>query len=212
MNGKNWMVNKENQIIFNFCIIRILMAKFNTYIEHPEIGSWRDLCVNEGELCRYTKGKEFVSIGRVARYIGYVKSGTLKYIAYDDSGAEHIVGLEFAGEFVADFPFSLRGEPSRVAIVADSVCEIYQYSVRELTERLKSDAGLSELVTKSTELLFSQTYDRYIALYCQSPEKRYYNLIANHPDLFELFSLKDIASFLNVTPTYLSRIRKKLGK
>lgn len=212
MNGKDWMMNKENQIIFNFCIIRILMAKFNTYIEYPEIERWRDLCVNEGELCRYAKGEEFVSIGRVARYIGYVKSGTLKYVAYDDSGAEHIVGLEFAGEFVADFPFSLRGEPSRVAIVADSVCEIYRYSVKELMVRLKSDSGLSELVTKSTELLFSQTYDRYIALYCQSPEKRYSNLIANHPDLFDLYSLKDIASFLNVTPTYLSRIRKKVGQ
>lgn len=207
MNGK-----KENQIIFNFCIIRILMAKFNTYIEHPEIERWRDLCVNEGELCRYAKGEEFACIGRIARYIGYVKSGTLKYVAYDDSGAEHIVGLEFAGEFVADFPFSLRGEPSRVAIVADSVCEIYRFSVRELTERLKSDTELSELVTKSTELLFSQTYDRYLQLYCQSPEQRYQTLVFHHPNIFELFSLKDIASFLNVTPTYLSRIRRKLGK
>lgn len=188
------------------------MAKFNTYIEHPEVERWRVLCVNEGELCRYAKGEEFVSIGRVARYIGYVKSGTLKYVAYDDSGTEYIVGLEFAGEFVADFPFSLRGEPSRVTIVADSVCEIYRFSVRELTERLKSDAGLSELVTKSTELLFSQTYDRYLQLYCQSPERRYQTLVFHHPHIFELFSLKDIASFLNVTPTYLSRIRKKLGR
>lgn len=75
---------------------------------------------------------------------------------------------------------------------------------------MKSDTELSELVAKSTELVFYQTYDRYIALYCQSPERRYSNLIDNHPDLFELFSLKDIASFLNVTPTYLSRIRKTL--
>lgn len=51
------------------------MAKFNSYIEHPEIERWRELCVNEGELYRYSKGEEFVSIGRVARYIGYVKSG-----------------------------------------------------------------------------------------------------------------------------------------
>lgn len=187
------------------------MAKFNTYIEHPEIERWRDLCVNEGELCRYNKGEEFVGVVRVARYIGYVKSGTLKYVAYDESGVEHVVGLEFAGEFVADFPFSLRGEPSRVAIIADSNCEIYRYPVRTLIDRLKSDTALSALVTKSTELLFSQTYDRYLSLYCQSPEQRYQTLVLHHPDIFELFSLKDIASFLNVTPTYLSRIRKKHG-
>ena len=187
------------------------MAKFNSYIEHPEIERWRELCVNEGELYRYSKGEEFVSIGRVARYIGYVKSGTLKYIAYDDNGMEHVVGLEFAREFVADFPFSLRGEPSRVSIIADSECEIYRFPVRILAERIKSDATLSDLVTKSTELLFSQTYNRYLSLYCQSPEQRYQTLVCHHQDIFERFSLKDIASFLNVTPTYLSRIRKKLA-
>lgn len=187
------------------------MAKFNSYIEHPEIERWREICVNEGELYRYSKGEEFVSIGRVARYIGYVKSGTLKYIAYDDNGMEHVVGLEFAREFVADFPFSLRGEPSRVSIIADSECEIYRFPVRILAERIKSDATLSDLVTKSTELLFSQTYNRYLSLYCQSPEQRYQTLVCHHQDIFERFSLKDIASFLNVTPTYLSRIRKKLA-
>ena len=28
-----------------------------------------------------------------------------------------------------------------------------------------------------------------------------------HEDIFSIFSLKDIASFLNITPTYLSRLR-----
>lgn len=187
------------------------MIKFNSYIEHPEIERWRELCVNEGVLTHYGKGEEFVSIGSVAKHVGYVKSGTLKYIAYDDSGMEHVVGLEFEGEFVADFPFSLRGEPSRVSIIADSVCERYRFQVKVLAERIKSDVTLSDLVTKSTELLFSQTYDRYLSLYCQSPEMRYNKLVTHHPDIFELFSLKDIASFLNVTPTYLSRIRKKMA-
>ncbi len=189
------------------------MGKFNTYIEHPEIERWRDLCVNEGELCRYEKGEEFVSIGRAARYIvGYVKSGTLKYVLYDELGTEHVCGFSSAGEFVADWPFALYGEKAKLAIIANSSCEIYRFPVAKFVERMKTDARLSELVAKSTELVFYQTYDRYIALYSQSPEKRYSNLIANHPDLFELYSLKDIASFLNITPTYLSRIRKKVGK
>lgn len=86
------------------------MARFNTYIEHPEIERWRDLCVNDGELCQYNKGDEFVSIGRVARYIGYVKSGTLKYVVYDELGKEHVCGFSSEGEFVADWPFALHGE------------------------------------------------------------------------------------------------------
>ena len=58
----------------------------------------------------YDKGDYFIERGQVGRYIGFVKSGTLKYVAYDADGSESVVGLEFAGEFVADFPFSLYGK------------------------------------------------------------------------------------------------------
>lgn len=37
-------------------------------------------------------------------------------------------------------------------------------------------------------------------------------LVSRYPDIFNMFSLKDIASYLNITPTYLSRIRKKLAQ
>ena len=49
-------------------------------------------------------------------------------------------------------------------------------------------------------------------LYVKTPQERYDDLINRHPDLFDLFSLKDIASFLNITPTHLSRLRKNDGK
>lgn len=103
----------------------------------------------------------------------------------------------------------MRGEKAKLAIIANSNCGIYRFPVKVIVERINTNAGVSELIAKSTELVFYQTYERYITLYCQSPEMRYANRITNHPDLFELFSLKDIASFLNVTLTCLSRICKK---
>ena len=62
----------------------------------------------------------------------------------------------------------------------------------------------------STEAVFSTVYDRYAALYSQTSQERYNDLISRHPDLFNLFSLKDIASFLKITPTHLSRLRKNV--
>ena len=60
----------------------------------------------------------------------------------------------------------------------------------------------------STLALFDNTYDRYIDLRIKSAKERYMDLIYRHKDLLTMFSLKDIASFLNITPTHLSRIRK----
>jgi len=187
-----------------------MTANFNTYIDSIKADFWRRLCVGEGELHCYEKGEEFVSAGRPGRYIGYIHSGTLKYVAHDDDGTEHVTGLEFAGEFVADFPFSLYGQRSRVSIVATSQCEIYRISVARVAELMEADARVREIVMHYTEAIFSTVYDRYLALYTRNPQQRYNDLLSRHPDLFALFSLRDIASFLNITPTHLSRLRKNI--
>jgi len=185
---------------------------FNTFINHIEPDFWRELYVKEGKLRHYERGEEFAKLGEVARYIGYIKSGTLKYIAFSVDGTEHVVGMEFAGEFVSDFPFSLSGVKARVSIVAVTPCDIYCFPVQEMVKRMKTDTKVKDIVMRSTEAVFSTVYDRYMDLYCKSPQQRYEELIRCHPELFTFFSLKDIASFLNITPTHLSRLRKNDGK
>lgn len=184
------------------------MTNFNSYIDHINPDFWRELCVTEGELRHFDRGEEFVHVGDVARYIGYIKSGTMKYVARGADGTEHVVGLEWEGEFISDFPFSLSGIKARVSIVAVTPCEIYCFPVHEVVRRMNDDAAVKDLIQRSTEAVFSTVYDRYMALYCKTPRERYDDLVERHPDLFALYSLKDIASFLNITPTHLSRLRK----
>lgn len=189
-----------------------MKENFNTYIDYIDPDFWRELCVKDGNLRHYERGEEFAKVGEVARYIGYIKSGTLKYVAFSVDGTEHVVGMEFVGEFVSDFPFSLSGIEARVSIVAVTPCDIYCFPVQEMVKRMREDANVKDIVMRSSEAVFSTVYDRYMALYCKTPQQRYDELVSRHPDLFTLFSLKDIASFLNITPTHLSRLRKNDGK
>lgn len=181
---------------------------FNAFYENIDLLFWRNLCTEEGVLRHYEKGEAFVEQGQVGRFIGYVASGTLKYVVYAPDGSECVVGLEREGEFVADFPFSLYGRPSRVSIVAVTPCDIYCISAREIGQRMKTDADLYHRVAETNVALFDTTYDRYIDLHIKTAQERYEDLIARHKDIFSIFSLKDIASFLNITPTHLSRLRK----
>lgn len=185
-----------------------MSSNFNTYYENIDHDFWRKLCVEQGVLRSYDKGDYFIEQGQVGRYIGFVKSGTLKYVAYGADGSENVVGLEFAGEFVADFPFSLYGKKSRVSIVAVTPSEIYCISAREVGIRMKSDDELYRVVAETNVALFDTTYNRYIDLHVKSAQERYNELIEKYEDIFSYFSLKDIASFLNITPTHLSRLRK----
>lgn len=79
-----------------------------------------------------------------------------------------------------------------------------------LGERLKTDPVLKDMVMIGTEAVFSTVYDRYKDLYTKSARQRYNDLISKYPDIFSIFPLKDIASFLNITQTHLSRLRKNV--
>ncbi len=180
---------------------------FNTYLDNIDYAFWRNLCVEKGVLRHYEKGELFAEEERIAKYLGFIKSGALKYVVYASDGSEKVIGLEYEGEFVADFPFSLYGKKSRVSIVAVTPCEIYCISAREIGTLMKSDAKLYRHIAESSIALFDTTYNRYIDLYIKSAKQRYDELVEKHEDIFSIFSLKDIASFLNITPTYLSRLR-----
>ncbi|WP_295729041.1 Crp/Fnr family transcriptional regulator [uncultured Muribaculum sp.] len=184
---------------------------FNSYIDSPAVAYWRDLCLKEGIPRHYDKGEDFFTAGYVAQYLGFIRSGTLKYVAYGHDGSEHVLGLEFTGEFVADFPFSFRNIPARTSVVATTPCDILCIPTATIGDRIDKDSELKDIVMISTEAVFSTVYDRYAALYAKSPQERYNDLITKHPDLFNLFSLKDIASFLKITPTHLSRLRKNIN-
>ena len=184
------------------------MDEFNPYISTIDIDFWRDLCFREGELRHYKAGDFFLEAGRIGRYIGFVKEGTLKYIAVDSVGNEHIINLEFGGEFVADFPNSIYGVASKVSIIANSHCEIYCVPTAMLRNRVYADKDFQSIVAKTSEQLFHQVYDRLIESYTDTPIQRYKQLITKYPGLFEMFQLKDIASFLRITPGHLSRLRK----
>lgn len=185
------------------------MAQFNSYIDNIDTDFWRDLCLNHGELRHYDKGDEFLTAGTIGRYIGYIKSGALKYVCFSSDGTPHVTGLEFAGHFVCDFPGSLYREKSRCSIIATVPCEICCAPSSTVAEMMQSDLKVKKVVENTTRELFNAVYDRLINLYSKTPQQRYDELICRDSNLFELFSLKDIASLLNITPTHLSRLRKK---
>ena len=187
-----------------------MIDDFNPYISTIDIDFWRDLCVREGELRHYNAGEFFLEAGRIGRYLGFIKEGTLIYVVVDSLGNEHVINFEYAGEFVIDFPNSIYGVPSSVSIRANSPCEIYCVPTITLRNRLYTDKEFQLIVAKSSEQLFHQAYGRLIELYTVPPIQRYKQLISKYPRLFELFQLKDIASFLRITPGHLSRLKKAI--
>lgn len=184
------------------------IVEFNTYLHNTSVDIWGQVIREYGTLHTYRKGEEFITLGETARYIGLIKEGAVKYVVYTPEGEERVIGLETVGGYAASFPYSLRGRPSIFSIVVTADSQICCAPVQQIVELSMSDTEFGNVVGNALEAVFYNIYDRYVDLYALSPKNRYEQLLKRCPRLFDIFQLKDIASYLNITPTYLRKMRR----
>ena len=123
---------------------------------------------------------------------------------------DYCTGFAFEGEFVADFPYCLDGDVSEVTIEADMPCQVRIISGRELQRLIDTDPAMAKMDLKILKNLFKMVYARDLDHYRYTARGRYRRLLDRCPQVVQMLSLKDIASFLNITPSYLSTLRKGL--
>lgn len=185
-----------------------MSTQFNSYIDNIDTGYWRTLCQNRGELRHFDRNQTFIAAGTIGRHFGFIHTGALKYECYSSDGTPHVVGLEFAGHFVCDFPGSIYNQKSRCSIITTVPSDIYCLPTTVVIHQMRTDPRAAQIIADTTRAVFSTVYDRLVDLYTKTPQQRYLQLLSRDPDIFRLFSLRDIASLLNITPTHLSRLRR----
>lgn len=186
-----------------------MIREFNTYLEKVDTEYWNRLCKEHGTLQNFKAGEEIVTLGEVAQFLGLIKSGTVKYVAYTSHGDERIIGLEAADGFASSWPFCLRGIPSLASVIAITDCEVYCLPASLIRQKGENDCEFERKIEHSTEQIFHTAYTRLVDLYTLTPRERYEKMLRQCPKIFDLFSFKDIASFLNITSQHLFRIRKR---
>jgi len=186
------------------------MTSFNSYTNGLELSTLKKYCVNHGRLTQYAKGDYFIKANEDSRYIGLVEDGYFKYIVHNSSEQkDYITGFAFEGEFVGDYPNCLSNKTSEVTIVAGTSCKVFQLTGEELCRLLKSD-DMRDLKHAISDHLFSQVYAQYLDTYRMTTREQYKRLLRRCPQIVQQINLKDIASFLRVTPTTISKIRKEI--
>lgn len=181
-------------------------SQFNSYIDFLDLTAATDFCREKGVPCLYKKGEHFVLQGTVTRYAALVVSGYFKVVTLNDSGNEAVINFAFPGQFITDFHSSLHGEPSQMSIIAGSDCEILRIPLKTFKE------FLSPSLLDEYKSLFNMIFMRLLNLYRKSPRQRYVALCEQYPQIVETVTLKDLSSFLLITPNHLSRIRRELAK
>lgn len=148
----------------------------------------------------------------MCKYTFKLISGCLRSYFIDKLGKEHI--LQFATEdwIINDMVSFVHLKPSSIYIDAIQESEILLLSmINQINLNMLDHEDLVEMNMKLFKNIIA-TNKRLTNLLSASAEERYLDFIETYPNLLQRIPLKLIASYLDMTPEYLSEIRKKIAR
>ena len=176
-----------------------------------DLETLREFCKREGEAVTYRKGDQLEREGDPARWLALVESGCFKYVTHGISDdREHITWFSFEGEFVVDYPTFLYARPSQTTIVAMMPSRVIRVTGEQLEHYFDQSKETMKLRAIIAEHILFQFRSRYLDLHCTTASERYDLLMQRCPGIVEHLDLQDIASFLNVHPNTISKIRRDI--
>ncbi|MDB5281817.1 MAG: Crp/Fnr family transcriptional regulator [Bacteroidota bacterium] len=153
----------------------------------------------------------YLKAGQVCTHTAYLNAGSTRTFTIDEKGGEHILFFAFEGWMIGDLESYHTQEPGKWYIQAMEDCELLRISS---TDMKKLEAQIPKLKewhsAKQTKSHFA-TLNRLAEVKTLTPEERYLNLLKQHPHIFQRIPLQFIASYLDIEPPSLSRLRKRLS-
>ncbi|WP_316634038.1 Crp/Fnr family transcriptional regulator [uncultured Flavobacterium sp.] len=151
-----------------------------------------------------------LSQGDICHYETYVCKGFLRSFYVDKTGNEHT--LQFAQEdwWISDLSSFLNQEPTIRNIVALEKTVLLQIDLQkrqQLMEKVPKMEKFWRILNEKACIAQEQRILNNISL---SGAERYQLLLNTYPQIEQRLPQKHIASFLGITPVFLSQIRRQI--
>lgn len=168
--------------------------------------------LNLFELKTIPKKDYLLKQGRYARYEGFVSSGCFRVFNLDTHGDEHTLYFAIQNWWVGDINSFINNIPAQLNIQAiknSEVLLITKENKEKAFAEIPEVEKLFRIIFQRALIAQNQRILRYNSI---SAEERYYYFIKNYGDIIPLVSNRQIASYLGVTPEFISRIKRKNSK
>jgi CRP-like cAMP-binding protein len=160
---------------------------------------------------RLLKKQFLLQAGDICKYENYVLEGCLRSFYVDDKGDEHTLHFALEDWWITDLDSFLHLTPAVVYIEALTPVTVLQLDKSSL-ERLYREVPAFE---RFFRILHQHAYlaqnKRILNNISMTGEARYLDLLQRYPQLIQSVPQKYIASYLGITPVFLSQIRARLG-
>lgn len=150
--------------------------------------------------------------GFVSGYRNYIVKGAFRSYFIDQEGKDHTVQIAIEDWFVSDFYSYITRTPATLYVEALEDSVLFQMSYEDIEGLCREIHSLSEYFRITTERAFAFSRKRALSNLSKSAEERYQEFKLMYPGIVQRVPQKIIASYLGMSPEFLSKIRSQLSK
>ncbi len=171
-----------------------------------------DLLHNVFEYRQFRKNEFLCMAGDIPNYLYFIYSGLIRFFYIDYEGNEHIKDFFFENQFASSYASFVYQLPSPYYIEALEDTHILQINYKNYISNIENNRYWAEVARKAAEYLYFRKEKKESSLLLERAPERYLRFLKEFSVLHGRLKQKDIASYLNITPESLSRIKKELEK
>jgi CRP-like cAMP-binding protein len=157
-----------------------------------------------------SKKDYYLRAGEVCKSKAYLNKGCARNFVLDEQGHERILFFAFEDWWLGDFDSYYSGKPGTNYIQMLEDSELLVISKENFQKAEQEIQKLKQWYSSKILRSASASRNRIEEIKTLSAEERYLQLIEKQPHIFQRIPLQHIASYLNIEPQSLSRMRNRL--
>ena len=160
----------------------------------------------------YRKRQYLLQEGDVAKYFNFVETGYLRLYKIDEKGVPHI--LQFATEdgWITDIQSFQKQIPSELSIDAIEDTAVFQISLEKLNTLYEKAPKFNLIFRRLSEKNQQLLQARILQMLSGDSRDCYLSFTETYPHLLNRLPQVQIASFIGITPEFLSKMRGKMAR
>ncbi len=158
-----------------------------------------------------SKGDFFVEEGKICRKVAFIEQGLFR-LFYRIEGQEKVMLFFQENQMLSDYFSFLMQSPSIRPIEAIEDAVLYTLSYQNLQKLYEQIPAWQKMGRLLAEYAYIYAVERSNRLIHDDADTRYLTLMQENPTLLQRVPQYFIASYLNMTPETLSRVKKRIHK
>ena len=157
------------------------------------------------------KGDYFIQKGQYAKEIAFLEIGIVRAYYIDNAGKEYNKHFFSSPSIIGSYASLISKQKNNVAQQALTDCKIWKASYSLIEQFSEGNYEIERLRRIIAENYFLNSEKKELEMAMLDAEKRYLIFREEYPGIEFEIPQYHVASYLGISPTQLSRIRKKMS-